>query len=460
MRTDDAAVLTASLSAELGMPVDAVTDEGASAGISDLRAPGAGSGRLVTAVSELIRRGEVRLLVGTRGLLGEGWDCPAVNTLIDLTAVATSSATQQLRGRTLRLDPAWPRKVAHNWSVVCLIPPHVAVDDTSEPNRLRRRHSHLWGLDADGGGRIVSGLGHLLPRSALETFERALDKEAWASVAEVDAELRRSWPDRSVTRAQWRIGEAYESRERDEVTVRRRRSAPLLRAAQSARSDGAVAAVAGIFGSGILLTVLVGQGVLLPPALTVVLVIGGGALTAATAIGRSLVRALRDRSRPAEIYRRAAIVVARTLHDAGRIGPVEETTIRAHRDAIDPTRIRIEIGGGPEERRIVTDAVEELFSAVRTPRFLLRVDRGGAPRARLLARVADRLSPGRTLLPVPRLIARRRGDAERFRDHWQHVVGACTLHELQGVEGLALLRVARSSVNPLDTAVPRARIWG
>ena len=75
---------------------------------------GVGSAGLVLAVSELVAAGEVRLVVGTRGLLGEGWDCPAVNTLIDLTAATTSASTQQLRGRTMRLDPGWVGKVAHN----------------------------------------------------------------------------------------------------------------------------------------------------------------------------------------------------------------------------------------------------------------------------------------------------------------------------------------------------------
>ncbi|WP_312173544.1 hypothetical protein, partial [Microbacterium sp.] len=180
-------------------------------------------------MSELIRRGEVRLLVGTRGLLGEGWDCPAVNTLVDLTTVATASGTQQLRGRTLRLDPAWPDKVAHNWSVVCLIPSDVDLDDGSESARLRRRHSHLWGLSADGDGRIVSGVAHALPTEAVESWERVLDKDASTSVADLDALLHGSRPTRGETRLEWRIGDPYEPHEREAIAVRRTPRAPLLR---------------------------------------------------------------------------------------------------------------------------------------------------------------------------------------------------------------------------------------
>lgn len=107
---------------------------------------GVGSAGLVLAVSELVAAGEVRLVVGTRGLLGEGWDCPAVNTLIDLTAATTSASTQQLRGRTMRLDPGWVDKVAHNWSVTCLLPSHPRLRSDPDLKRLRRKAEHLWSL--------------------------------------------------------------------------------------------------------------------------------------------------------------------------------------------------------------------------------------------------------------------------------------------------------------------------
>ena len=107
---------------------------------------GVGSAGLVLAVSELVTAGEVRLVVGTRGLLGEGWDCPAVNTLIDLTAATTSASTQQLRGRTMRLDPGWVDKVAHNWSVTCLLPSHPRLRSDPDLKRLRRKAEHLWSL--------------------------------------------------------------------------------------------------------------------------------------------------------------------------------------------------------------------------------------------------------------------------------------------------------------------------
>lgn len=457
VRAEDAAGIADALGDLLGEPVGVADGAGP---VRDLQVRGSGSGRVVGAVSELIRRGDVRLLVGTRGLLGEGWDCPAINTLIDLTTVATSSGTQQLRGRTLRLDPAWPEKVAHNWSVVCLIPSQVDLDDGSESGRLRRRHSHLWGLSAGGDGRIVSGLGHALTAPAIEAWGRVLEKDPSTSIEDLDALVHEQWPSRKSTREEWRIGDAYRSHERETIAIRRSSRAPLLRAGQTASLGAAGGFVAGTAATGALVAVLAVSGVSFAPVLAVALALGGGAVTATASALRVLIRTLRDRARPAEIYRAATVAVARTLHDAGRIARIDESAIIARPDDADHTRIRIELGGSAPDARAVADAVEELFAPVRTPRFLLRMDAAGLPRLRTLERLADRLSPGRTLLAVPRSIARRRGDAERFRDHWQALIGTCSLHELNGVQGLALLRVARSADGRLDAAERRARVWG
>ncbi len=97
--------------------------------------------RLATAAFE---KGLIKCLVGTRGIFGEGWDSLSLNTLIDLTSVTTSTAVQQLRGRTIRLDPNWPRKVAHNWDVVCVAPQYKR--GTLDFTRFLNRHNRYWSL--------------------------------------------------------------------------------------------------------------------------------------------------------------------------------------------------------------------------------------------------------------------------------------------------------------------------
>src|SRR5918993_314145 len=62
------------------------------------------------AVTSFFESGGCRVLVGTRGLLGEGWDARGVSGLVDLTTATTPTSVVQTRGRALRLDPSWPEK--------------------------------------------------------------------------------------------------------------------------------------------------------------------------------------------------------------------------------------------------------------------------------------------------------------------------------------------------------------
>ena len=108
-------------------------------------------------ITELFQQGITRCLVGTRGLLGEGWDANKINVLIDLTSVTTSMSVNQLRGRSFRLDPDMPDKLANNWDVVCLAPEfQKGLDDY---HRFRRKHKKLYGVTDDGA--IEKGVGHV-----------------------------------------------------------------------------------------------------------------------------------------------------------------------------------------------------------------------------------------------------------------------------------------------------------
>jgi len=92
----------------------------------------------VREVTRFFEAGHTQVLVGTRGLLGEGWDARRITGLIDLTAVTTTTAVTQTRGRTLRVDPHWPEKVALTWSVVCVSDEHPK--GGNDWDRLVRKH--------------------------------------------------------------------------------------------------------------------------------------------------------------------------------------------------------------------------------------------------------------------------------------------------------------------------------
>lgn len=74
--------------------------------------------QLPQAFTALLKDGVIKVLVGTRSLLGEGWDAPFVNTLVFASGVRTYMLTNQMRGRALRSDENDLNKVASIWHIV------------------------------------------------------------------------------------------------------------------------------------------------------------------------------------------------------------------------------------------------------------------------------------------------------------------------------------------------------
>jgi hypothetical protein len=77
--------------------------------------------------------------VVARGAAGEGWDCPPLNVVLDLTSAATATSVAQIRGRSLRLDPERPDKVADNWTFVCVADGHPRATPTTCGRRASTR---------------------------------------------------------------------------------------------------------------------------------------------------------------------------------------------------------------------------------------------------------------------------------------------------------------------------------
>jgi superfamily II DNA or RNA helicase len=154
----------------------------------------------VAMITELFQRGVTRTLVGTRGLLGEGWDANKINVLIDLTTVTTSMSVNQLRGRSIRLDPEAPQKLANNWDVVCIAPEFVKGLDDYE--RFLKKHKTLFGITDDGA--IEKGVGHVHA-----AFTELKPEGLEGSVAALNADMLARIDNRAAVRKQWKIGEPY-----------------------------------------------------------------------------------------------------------------------------------------------------------------------------------------------------------------------------------------------------------
>ncbi len=100
--------------------------------------------QLTSAFTELLMSGDIKVLVGTRSLLGEGWDAPVVNSLILASTVGSFMLTNQMRGRAIRVDSQNSDKISTIWHLVAINAKSYA--GWSDYYSLKKRFSTFVGL--------------------------------------------------------------------------------------------------------------------------------------------------------------------------------------------------------------------------------------------------------------------------------------------------------------------------
>lgn len=383
----------------------------------------------VPLVTHYFEEGRSRCLIGTRALLGEGWDAQRVNVLIDLTTAATRTSVHQMRGRSLRLDPALPRKVANNWDIVCIDPDHPkgAVDYA----RFVRKHHHYYAPTQDG--EIESGVSHV--HASLSPYA---PPDAARMPAINEAMLERA-QQRDVAYALWRIGEPYANRELHTARIRLERPLGLPGQRVLARMDTERnAAQPALYGRA---TLVAGStfAAMSAGALFDAQLIGlAGAAILATAGTAWLLRWLRHglrRIRPSDSLEDMAAAVADGLQQAGGIDPaLGAAAVRVGVQSDGCYRCYL-AGASEADSRLFAESLDELLAPLATPRYIIPryvADPPGTLTA--TAAIALRMIGGRTggravYHAVPAYLAANRKRVDAFHRAWnQHVSPGAPLY--------------------------------
>lgn len=107
-------------------------------------------------ITQLFTEGIIRIIVGTKSLLGEGWDAPVINSLVLANTVGSFVLSNQMRGRAIRTVLNDPDKTANIWHPVVVHPEvHKGGPDVK---RLARRFRAFAGPRLDGKPIIQNGL--------------------------------------------------------------------------------------------------------------------------------------------------------------------------------------------------------------------------------------------------------------------------------------------------------------
>ena len=448
------------LRSECGVP-GLVVGEPDGDGIAELTGPWS-SREWVRAVTDFFTSARCQVLIGTRALLGEGWDAPTATGLVDLSMASTPGAVVQTRGRTLRLDPRDPNKVAVNWTVCCVAEGHPKGDNDWQ--RTVRKHQGYFGVDATGD--IVDGVAHIHPSFSPHAPPAA------STFSTTNAEMLLRAEHRGEVLALWRVGTPYDDEVRHTVWMRLRRPGPELVARDAAvaieppetvlleRGVGGQKApkvwrytpFAMIAGSVLSLAGVVALG---PIGLVPVALLLGGAPAVATANRR---RVLAAASADADLIQ-AACALADGLQAAG-LASVGAAAVDWHVDSSGQLRVVLDPGAdGTDQSEVFAAALAEMVAPIGAPRYLV-------PRY-----VDDRVSALEGLLPlawyrpdrvvwhpVPSVLGVRAELAAAFATAWVRWVGGGSAIYTGNPDGAGVLAGCRGT-DPWSVTSVLRRSW-
>ncbi|WP_321388775.1 DEAD/DEAH box helicase family protein [uncultured Enterococcus sp.] len=100
--------------------------------------------KVLVQTTELLDQKVIQVLVGTISLLGEGWNCPAVNTVILGNRSSSYVQTQQIRGRGLRKTSE--DKLTNIWHLG-LVFPNIPLAEQPDLFPITRRLSYIEGIN-------------------------------------------------------------------------------------------------------------------------------------------------------------------------------------------------------------------------------------------------------------------------------------------------------------------------
>ena len=136
---------------------------------------------IVSIITQLFENGIIKILIGTKSLLGEGWDAPSINSLILASFIGSFVSSNQMRGRAIRKDLDSPDKAGNIWHLACVDPSDI--DGGKEVATLKRRFEAFVGVTNTSIPFISNGFDRLnipaeISVESIETLNQATLKRA------------------------------------------------------------------------------------------------------------------------------------------------------------------------------------------------------------------------------------------------------------------------------------------
>lgn len=377
---------------------------------------------LTGAVTSVFTAGKIQVMIGTKSLLGEGWDSPCINSLILASFVGSFMLSNQMRGRAIRVFAENPEKTSNIWHLVCL-PPKEASQSEAQTEAvsedyalLERRMEHFLGLhyteDIIENG--IQRLSIIQPPFNQTNTERM--NQQMLALSGKREELKARWM-RSLSKAR-----QIEIADETEVAVTGVPAAVFEKA-----KSRLLFSVAAVVGSLVVLPFSAGLG-------AVCLVASGGNLAL-----HALPKYLANNSAPKRL-RKLAGGICNAMKQC-RFLENNKASVRLEENK-GSLSVSLE-GGTGRDQELFSQCVREFFAPADSQRYLLSMQKStkGAP----------------AYYSVPECFGKKKEDAQIFCEAVRPVIGDCELVYTRSESGRKTLMDARIKALDNREAVSASR---
>lgn len=400
--------------------------------------------RLTSYLTELFYQGYIRVLVGTKSLLGEGWDSPCINSLVLASFVGSFMLSNQMRGRAIRTMKGNPGKASNIWHLICMEPVWVEKEDGERNGRslescsadfatLRRRFDGFLGVHYEKD-LIESGLDRL---SYIKPpyGNRELDEinEKMAALADDRTGLIEKWNrtlnDLTDMETVDRVGVFRKDLKARSQQEKCRKQTNLSKAgAVAAAAAAALLAIGGHFLLGLA---------------------AAGAAAAGFCKTSSNKKKEETFSRPELFFNAVADAVLAALRELGLItfGDVAVSVEgqNGEAEAGDAEKCFACLQNGTErEKSVFAETLAEFMGDISEQRYLLEA---------LEAKADDRV-----FYPVPEAFGKKKEDARIFANHIAPCIGPCSLIFTRSEDGRRALLKAGMQTDVSDPGEEQNRV--
>ncbi len=401
---------------------------------------------IVQIVTALFSAGEIEVLTGTKALLGEGWDAPAINSIILASFVGSFVLSNQMRGRAIRTDPADPGKTANIWHLACV--DEYKSSGGPDIELMERRFRGFVGISFDHEPVIENGFSRLkLDKSFTGDYIKHINEQMMSHAGDRSG-LSRKW-EKAISSGNILIEEmAIPFAGREEYNkVKRFYFHKTLR-------NLIVMATAGVAGMGPYILEALFRSIrsvrtseqLIAWSVTIGVFLFTLFGWKAWVSGRLYIK-YRDIGEDLENIGKA---LANSLMYEGTI-KTDRNQLKVITKTDEYGGISCYLEGGTTfERSTFLSALEEIVNEIDNPRYVI------IRKSSFLSLISQR-----DYHAVPELVGRNKKYASRFADEWKELVGKCKLVYTRTLEGRRLLLMARleSLSAQFNKSPVRRNIW-